>query len=210
VTERSRRSPKQPRAQATVEAILEAAFQVLEARGAAGLTTNHVAERAGVSIGTLYQYFADKEAILAAMGQRHAEALRERITSILLASPARGRVRAIVQAVLHGIEGSPGTRLALSEALFRTRGEAALSEQHLALLAALDGRREFDFVLGKESAFILTHAVIGLARAAAAEPELELDGAALEDELVLLMESYLAALAARAKRAPAREPSPVD
>lgn len=200
MTERSRRNPKQARAQATVEAILDAAFQVLEARGAAGLTTNHVAERAGVSIGTLYQYFADKEAILAALGQRQAEAIRERITAILLESPQRGSMRAIVQAVLHGIEGSPGTRIALSDALFRTRGEAALSEHHLAFLGALSGRSELDFALGRESAFILTHAAICLARAAAAEPELELDPQALEDELVLLMESYVRALAARAKR----------
>ena len=65
-----RRRPKQARAQVTVDSILEAAVQVLERSGAAGLNTNSVAERAGVSIGTLYQYFPDKEAILLALARR--------------------------------------------------------------------------------------------------------------------------------------------
>jgi AcrR family transcriptional regulator len=67
-----RRNPKQARARATCEAILEAASQILERDGAAGFNTNAVAERAGVSIGTLYQYFPDKTAILLAAAQREA------------------------------------------------------------------------------------------------------------------------------------------
>ena len=69
-----RRIPRQIRAEETVSAILEAAAQVLEAGGLAGFTTNAVAERAGVSIGTLYQYFADKRAILVAAAQRELAA----------------------------------------------------------------------------------------------------------------------------------------
>jgi AcrR family transcriptional regulator len=197
VTEKKRRNPKQARAQATVGAVLEAAFQILEEDGEARLTTNLIAERAGVSIGTLYQYFEDREAILAAMGQRQAEATRERITSIILESPETGSVRAIVKAIMSGIAGSPATRIALSDALFRTRGESVLSEQHAMFFDSLSGRREFGFEMTKETAFVLTHAVICLLRSAAAEPELELAPEALEDELVLLMDSYLAAKAAQ-------------
>ena len=65
-----RRKPKQARAQATVDSILEAAAQVLERTGPDGLNTNRVAERAGVSVGTLYQYFPDKETILLAVARR--------------------------------------------------------------------------------------------------------------------------------------------
>lgn len=68
-----RRRPRQARAQATVDSILEAAVQVLQRSGAGGLNTNAVAERAGVSIGTLYQYFPDKEAILIAIARRELE-----------------------------------------------------------------------------------------------------------------------------------------
>ena len=65
-----RRRPKQSRSRATCEAILEAASQILERDGPAGFNTASVAERAGVSIGTLYQYFPDKQAILLAAAQR--------------------------------------------------------------------------------------------------------------------------------------------
>lgn len=200
MTEKKRRNPKQARARATVDAILEAAFQILESDGLAHLTTSRIADRAGVSIGTLYQYFPDREAILLEMGQRHSDAMREKITSILLGSPETGSVRAIVRALMEGVQGSAETRIVLSDALFRTGGEAEVGRQHLTFLDSISGRAEFDFALGKESAFILTHAVIYLLRAAAAEPELALDTDVLEDELVALMESYLANLAARAHR----------
>jgi AcrR family transcriptional regulator len=199
VTEKNRRNPKQARARATVDAVLEAAFQILEAEGLARLTTSRIAERAGVSIGTLYQYFPDREAILLAMGQRQSDAMREKITSIILDAPEAGGVRAIIRALMHGLQGSAETRMVLSDALFRAGGEAEVGRQHLTFLDSISGRSELDFVLGKESSFILTHAVIYLLRAAAAEPELNLDPDKLEDELVFLMESYLGNLAARAE-----------
>lgn len=66
-----RRTPKQQRSRMTVDAICEAAAQVFEARGFASTTTNHIAERAGVSVGTLYQYFANKDAVAHALLERH-------------------------------------------------------------------------------------------------------------------------------------------
>lgn len=66
-----RRAPSQQRSRETVEAIVEAAAQVFERHGYAAGTTNRIAERAGVSIGTLYQYFSDKDAVLTAVVERH-------------------------------------------------------------------------------------------------------------------------------------------
>ena len=66
-----RKIPKQTRSQSTVEAILEAAAQVFERHGYAGGTTNRIAERAGTSIGSLYQYFPNKDAVLVALVHRH-------------------------------------------------------------------------------------------------------------------------------------------
>ncbi|MCK9248348.1 MAG: TetR/AcrR family transcriptional regulator [Solirubrobacteraceae bacterium] len=66
-----RRRPSQGRSRATVEALVEAAAQVFERHGYAAGTTNRIAERAGVSIGTLYQYFADKDALLVAVAEEH-------------------------------------------------------------------------------------------------------------------------------------------
>jgi AcrR family transcriptional regulator len=66
-----RKLPKQARSQTTVEAILEAAAQVFERHGYAAGTTNRIAERAGVSIGSVYQYFPNKDAILVALVHQH-------------------------------------------------------------------------------------------------------------------------------------------
>jgi AcrR family transcriptional regulator len=68
-----RKLPKQARSQMTVDAILEAAAQIFERHGYATGTTNRIAERAGISIGSLYQYFPNKDAILVALVHRHLE-----------------------------------------------------------------------------------------------------------------------------------------
>jgi AcrR family transcriptional regulator len=66
-----RKLPKQSRSEATVRAILEAAAQVFERHGYAAATTNRIAKRAGVSIGSLYQYFPNKDAVLVALVHQH-------------------------------------------------------------------------------------------------------------------------------------------
>ena len=69
-----RKTPKQERARATCDAILEAAARIIAGQGLAAFNTNAVAERAGVSIGSLYQYFPNKDALMAALIQRQQEA----------------------------------------------------------------------------------------------------------------------------------------
>jgi AcrR family transcriptional regulator len=78
-----RRRPRQSRSRATWEAIVEAAVQILERRGSEGLNTNRIAERAGVSVGSVYQYFPDKHAILAAAARREMEQLGGRQKALL-------------------------------------------------------------------------------------------------------------------------------
>jgi AcrR family transcriptional regulator len=68
-----RKAPRQARSRLTVEALLDAAAQVFERHGYAAGTTNRIAERAGVSIGSLYQYYPNKDAILVALVQRHLD-----------------------------------------------------------------------------------------------------------------------------------------
>lgn len=65
------RAPQQARAQATVEAIYEAAARILESEGMHGLTTARLAEVAGVGVGSIYEYFAGKEGVLLALCERH-------------------------------------------------------------------------------------------------------------------------------------------
>jgi AcrR family transcriptional regulator len=70
-----RKPPTQSRSIETVNAVLEAAARILERYGLEGYTTNAVAERAGVSIGSLYQYFPGKDAVTVALIEREAAAL---------------------------------------------------------------------------------------------------------------------------------------
>ena len=77
-----RKTPVQKRSTVTVDAILEAALQVLVAVGKEQLTTTRVAERAGVSVGTLYQYFPNKRALLQAALRRHIAEVAGAIESV--------------------------------------------------------------------------------------------------------------------------------
>ena len=199
MTERQRRTPRQARAESTIKVILDATLQLLEAEGAQRLTTNHIAARAGVSIGTVYQYFRDKDDILAALAQQRAGAVRDDIAQLVISPPGANAVRAIVQALTRSFDDAPRGRAALLDAMYRRRGDdGGLAQHHQAFLAAIEGKAQFSMELTPERAFVLTHAPISLLRAAAAEPGLGLDPAALEDELVRLLEAYLAALPAAA------------
>jgi AcrR family transcriptional regulator len=68
-----RKAPRQARSRATVDNIIQAATRILADAGWAGFTTNKVADLAGVSIGSLYQYFPDKLSLVDAVRQRHLD-----------------------------------------------------------------------------------------------------------------------------------------
>lgn len=96
-----RQKPKQSRSRQMVEAIVEATMQVIEERGVSDLTTTHVALRAGVSVGSLYQYFESKEALLDAVVQRMTAEVQklifERINA-LMGQDLRTVARALLSA----------------------------------------------------------------------------------------------------------------
>jgi AcrR family transcriptional regulator len=77
-----RRSPLQNRAKQTVQKILDATAELLDAEGHENLTTERVAERSGMNIATLYHYFPNKLALLHALALQHAEQQQERIDAI--------------------------------------------------------------------------------------------------------------------------------
>lgn len=80
---RPRKRPSQSRSEETVAAIVEAAAQILEADGIAGFNTNAIAQRAGVSIGSLYQYFPNKDALTVALMQRESRRFRDDMAAAL-------------------------------------------------------------------------------------------------------------------------------
>jgi AcrR family transcriptional regulator len=94
-----RKTPQQGRSVATVEAIHDATIQVLLRAGADRLTTVHVAERAGVSVGTLYQYFPNKQSLLFAVLERHMSLVSQAVEDACAAAhsqPLAGMVDALV------------------------------------------------------------------------------------------------------------------
>lgn len=72
---KAKKEPRQKRSKMTFEAILDASAQLLEGMGYQQLTTNHIAERAGVSVGSLYEYFENKEVIVHLMLHREIDAI---------------------------------------------------------------------------------------------------------------------------------------
>jgi AcrR family transcriptional regulator len=83
-----RRNPRQERSKITVNAILEAAARVWATRDFGATSTNQIAQRAGVSVGSLYQYFPNKEALLRALHDRQHELLMARMTAAARAGDA--------------------------------------------------------------------------------------------------------------------------
>jgi len=106
-----RRRPSQRRSQVTVTAILDAAARVFEERGFEAGTTNHVAERAGVSIGSLYEYFPNTDAMVVAVVERELERDGSKLLAILkLARTERelaAQLRAFVETVVELHAKSP-------------------------------------------------------------------------------------------------------
>lgn len=100
-----RKRPRQARSVATFEAILEAAARILESLGFAGFNTNAVAELAGVSIGSLYQYFPSKDALIVELIRRERAKLSTHIVEVIQQSDAadlKEKLKLIIQtAVQH-------------------------------------------------------------------------------------------------------------
>ncbi len=170
---------------------MEAAAQVLEASGEAGFNTNAVAERAGVSIGTLYRYFPDKQAILLALALRETEAHRGRVMAALEDGQGVARDRAMIRAFVQAFSGRNRARRIAASALLAQADHAELAAKFAAAeegLTDAHGRP-----LTRVQAFVLSRAIHGAMRAAVLEGVDFLESREFEDELVRLSRAYLAA-----------------
>ncbi|MBB5049932.1 AcrR family transcriptional regulator [Rhodopseudomonas rhenobacensis] len=95
----NRKSPIQGRAKQTVATILEATARILTEEGSERLTTNHLARRAGFSIGTIYQYFPNREAIVLALVERQRAEVERRVKAVLAGGEDAGPEARIAQIV---------------------------------------------------------------------------------------------------------------
>jgi len=124
----SRKQPRQARSAGLVAAVLEAAVQVLAKEGAQRFTTARVAEKAGVSVGSLYQYFPNKAAILFRLQSDEWRQTSELLRAILadVRRPPLDRLRALVHAFIRSECDEAALRVALDDAapLYRDAPEA--------------------------------------------------------------------------------------
>ena len=194
-----RRSPRQARAVDTVEAIFEATARILQSEGRAGLNTNLVAEHAGVSIGTLYSYFPNKEAILLAMARRETEAVRASVAEALgedLTQSGAEPVRLAVRALIKGYGRRNKARRILMETLI-AMGHSDEIARPVQAIADLIAARAATLLpanarpLSPIALFILTRAVDGVVRAATYEDAKFIASTTFEDELTELVLRYI-------------------
>jgi AcrR family transcriptional regulator len=201
-----RKQPRQARARDTVEAILQAATYILHKAGYEAMTTNQIADRAGVNIASLYQYFPNKQAILAELARRHVNEARGRLAATLAELRAKRRVslRATVRAMidvtcaehaidpqLHEIFTIWGSRVGLPHVT--TEVDATIDAESQAWVESMRGDLA-DPELALWIARTAIHAVVHLAFVErpeiAAKPE-------LADELARLLVPFLAPRRAR-------------
>lgn len=135
-----RKLPIQARARATWEAIVEAAAQLLSASGLAGFNTNAVAMRAGVSVGTLYQYFPNKDALMVALIAREqaarADALGRIVASVEKETLEMG-VTILIDASVAGEQERPQLSRILDQEEARLPVSGLLRSSHAALDAQI-------------------------------------------------------------------------
>ena len=202
-----RRVPRQARARETVEVIFEATARILLREGRAALNTNHIAECAGISVGTLYEYFLNKESILLAMARREITHATEAIFRALggASGPGADPVRTVIRVLIAEFSRNRKAR----HIAFRTlvaEGFGAELEANLDEISQMLAERTDRFAperrlpLPPVTVFVLTRAVNGVLVSAADQRNPHLGTAEFEDELVRLVGGFLAS-------APARQPS---
>lgn len=128
-----RKLPRQARSRALVEAIIEATARIFERAGPAACTTNAVAERAGVSIGSLYQYFPNRRALTAALVARE----RGQLVAAFSAAATRPAAQERLSAMIHAAVAYDFARPALAAALDGEEAAPAFAPHQQETLAAL-------------------------------------------------------------------------
>ena len=199
-----RKSPVQARSSASVEAILQATVQVLLQVGKEGLTTTRVASRAGVSVGTLYQYFPNKSALLQAALKRHLGKVTDAIEAVCreqrgqsLEQMATRLVNSFLAAKMKDVKESAALYSVSSDVDGAKIAQQTGVRSNKAITAMLATSREPLITDPQLAATMLQSVMVGVSRRLleASNPEKQLDS--LRRELIFLACTYLKACAAR-------------
>lgn len=139
-----RKQPKQRRSQAMVEAMIDATARILSRDGVDAVTTNRVAEVAGVSVGSLYQYFGHRDELIAAVAERHGQQMLALLTDSMIelaSAPLPVAVRSYVTAMMRAHALEPELHRALIQHVM-ARGLDSMAELDGLVLAAVRGYLE--------------------------------------------------------------------
>lgn len=210
-TANPRKVPEQDRSRQTVEAIVEAAAHILIKHGYDAFTTNRVAERAGVSIGSLYQYFPNKDALLSELMRRHlvdieqsVEAMAARALTAPLADVIHDGIQQNVQS--HLID--PELHRVLSEEVPRLGAldwKKAFSERMETRVRGMLEARRNEIVVGDIdlAVYIVTGTVEAVVHNAVKRQPKAIASGALAEELTRMLVGFLTGKMPAARR-PAR------
>jgi AcrR family transcriptional regulator len=194
-----RKQPRQKRSQETVDAILAATAQVLVRHGYEGANTNRIAEAAGVSVGSLYQYFPSKESLVTALIERHMEAMwriiRESAARVADA-PLEVAVREVIGAIFAAHAVQPKLSRVLREQVPRVGALRQMNEINQRcielVLTNLEARRAQIAPRDRALAsYVVVLTVDALAHAALEHVEVAGGNAALLEETTQVVLRYL-------------------
>jgi AcrR family transcriptional regulator len=193
-----RKSPVQARSAATIDALHTAVIQVLIREGLSRCTTTRIAERAGMSVGSVYQYYPNRDALLAAVLERHLSGIADAMEQVCLDS----RGLPIGQMAVRLVEGYMGAKLrdaGESKALYAVAGERGGFELAASIYKRIEAAVTVLLATAPDATFedpamtasIALNALVGPVRSildGQATPAFE---ARLQGQLVLLLTAYL-------------------
>jgi AcrR family transcriptional regulator len=195
-----RKSPVQARSAASVDAILEATIQVLLSVGKERLTTTRVALRAGVSVGTLYQYFPNKSALLQAALKRHLNEVTEAVERVCreqngntLADMATALITAFLEAKMRDAKSSVALYSVSSDVDGAKIAQRMGIRSNKAIVEMLARSCEALSTDPQLVAEMLQGAMIGVSRRLLESDAPEQQFAALRQELIFVARTYLEA-----------------
>jgi AcrR family transcriptional regulator len=193
------KKPKQDRSKSTVDAILEAVTHIIDKEGPSGLNTNKIAERAGVSVGSLYQYFKNKESIIEAIILRMTEKNLSGFEQQVSQKSGEVNIRSIIQVVVQSQFDNIQSMGKLSNVLFEYAPQV-LSPSHFKkaderiIKFLMDKTAEFKIELrptNVENAFFICAQAVRGVMFMTVLSRLPEERQALMDELVDMLTIYL-------------------
>lgn len=193
-----RKSPVQARSTATIEVLHEATIQVLLKEGIVKCNTTRIAERAGVSVGSIYQYYPNRDSLLAAVLQRHLDSVAEKIEELCL-KYEKTSIRTLISALVDEIILAKLSNPEESKALYAISGERGgldLSKRMndrmlVAVSNLLESASDIEFDDSRIIAEFVLGAIMGLIRRVLENQVTDKVEQVLESHLKLMVVAYL-------------------